>query len=82
MGSYEILSGQEILLSLFTYYSRLTKRSFAVTNGNSGSSRYLILAGSPKGNLLVPTLFKIYINITPIRQNDNNMAVSLYAQEN
>jgi hypothetical protein len=62
-------------------HSYLHNRSFTVVHGNSESSRRPIQAGVPQGSLLGPTLFNIYINDLPCLENDNNVAVSMYADD-
>jgi len=59
---------------MFTY-SYLNNRSFAAVHGNSEPSKHHILSGVPH----CPILVKIYLNDIPSTQNDNEVAISLYA---
>jgi hypothetical protein len=48
---------------------------------NSYWSLFKIQAVVPRGSLLGPTLFNIYINDFPSVENDSNVAISVYADD-
>jgi hypothetical protein len=60
-------------------HNYLNNRAFTVVHGNFESTRRPIRAGVPKGSLLGPVLFNIYINNIPSIENDINVTVSMYA---
>jgi hypothetical protein len=62
-------------------HNYLNNRAFTVVHGNSESTRRPIRAGVPQGSPLEPVLFNIYINDIPSVENDNNVAVSMYADD-
>jgi hypothetical protein len=62
-------------------HSYLKNRHFTAVHGNSESSRRPVLARVPQHSLLGAIFFIIYMNDIPSIQNDNNVAMSLDADD-
>jgi len=67
------------ILQLLHIY--LNNRSSRLVHGNCECSRRSGLAGVPQGSLLGPTFFNTDMKDISSKQNDSNVAISLYADK-